>query len=82
MCGEWVGKLCLVWCEIWCRLCVFCLMIFVLISLVFVFGFCLWCCCDCVVEFGGGLVIMGILNVMLDLFFDGGWYDLLESVLV
>ena len=40
-----------------------------------------WRCRDRVVELGGGPVIMGILNVTPDSFFDGGRHDLLESAL-
>jgi dihydropteroate synthase len=41
-----------------------------------------WRCRDRVVELGAGPVIMGILNVTPDSFFDGGRHDLLENALV
>lgn len=40
-----------------------------------------WRCRDRVVEWGAGPVIMGILNVTPDSFFDGGRHDLLENAL-
>jgi dihydropteroate synthase len=40
-----------------------------------------WRCRDRVVELGAGPVIMGILNVTPDSFFDGGRHDLLENAL-
>jgi dihydropteroate synthase len=40
-----------------------------------------WRCRDRVVELGSGPIIMGILNVTPDSFFDGGRHDLLENAL-